>query len=178
VAAGVRGHPIAAIASLWLLGAAIVFAIAAARRRHSAAAVGAVIVALVGVWSLAARLEGRTTECVSLEPFARAVVAETRVEDPVFFFPSALPAVALYARRVIPTLRDPGHAPADRAFYLIVPESRLETLPPAWRASAQTIRSARARVFTRRLSTVHLLRIPPSEAEAPTSPRGADAGVP
>ena len=86
----------------------------------------------------------------------------------MLFFQAPLPAVVLYAERTIPTLRDPRASPSH-AFYLIVPESLDRAIPPEWQSRAETVASARGRVFTRKRMGIRLLRITP-----PTSGNESD----
>ena len=163
---GLYEHPLATIGALWLLGAAITGALAAAIDRHWATGFAAMVVALASAWILADHVEGGMTNCRSLKPFAREVAAKVGPSDPVFFFRTPLPAVILYAERRIPPLREPA-APVSAPFFLIVPESLRAEVPPSWIASSKVVASGRGRVFTRRPMGIELLRIEPQVDPSP-----------
>ncbi len=105
------------------------------------------------------QIEGPLDDCRSLKPFAEEIRSSVGRDEQVLFFRRPLPAVALYAERHIPTLRDPDASPPGQPFYLIVPDSLAVEVPPAWLANAETVASGHARVFTRRSMGIRLLRI-------------------
>ncbi|MBI2962900.1 MAG: glycosyltransferase family 39 protein [Deltaproteobacteria bacterium] len=158
LASGIGGHPFFAVGALWLVLGAAVGLVASVRRRRWDVAAGSALAAVAGVLSLANRLDGPLDDCVSLRPFAREAAAAVRPDDRIFFFRLPLPAVALYAERRIPALRDPAAAP-ERPFFLIVPESLAGEVPADWLEDAETVVAGRGRVFTRRTMGIQLLRI-------------------
>jgi hypothetical protein len=115
------------------------------------------------------QIEGPLDNCHSLRPFAEEIRTSVGREEQVLFFRRPLPAVALYAERRIPTLRDPDTSPPGQPFYLIVPDSLAAEIPPQWLTNAETVASGHGRVFTRRSMGIHLLRIAISSRPPPSS---------
>ena len=177
-ARGLAERPLATIAAGALLGACALGAVKALRGRNWGTGITAVLGGLIALFTLAGSITGRLDDCASLRAFAGQVRASTTPEDRVLFFQAPLPAVVLYAERTIPTLRDPRAAPRH-AFYLIVPEAFDRALPPEWQSRAETIASARGRVFTRKRMGIRLLRITPpaSGDESDDVPLGGVSGT-
>jgi 4-amino-4-deoxy-L-arabinose transferase-like glycosyltransferase len=152
-------HPFASLLGLGTLAASVALLANALRQRHVGLGFVASVAVLVASFTLVALVDGPVEDCGSLKPFAREVAGKVGGDEQVFFFRSPLPAVALYAERRIPTLRKGDSTPPSRPFYLVVPESLTPEVPPCWLAAAETVASARGRVFTRRPMTVRLLKI-------------------
>ncbi len=141
-----------------LLGASLIGGAAALRRRHWTTGTVALLTGLYGGFGIAGIVGGAIDSCVTLRPMGEAV-RRIRPGSPVFFFREPLPAIALYAERPIPTLRDPSTAPL-RPFYLIVPEALAAQLPADWGEGAEIVAEIHGRAFTSRPMKVQLLRFP------------------
>lgn len=163
VAQAFAGRPLATILCGTLLGAGVLGAVAALRRRSPDEGIAAVAAAMVGVLTLSAGVTDRLDNCASLRPFAAEVRTNTSPDDRVRFLDSPLPAVVLYSERRIPTLAS-SQEPPPSPFFLIVPESFDGKIPEEWRARAETVASARARVFTRKRMSIRLLRVDLAES--------------
>jgi 4-amino-4-deoxy-L-arabinose transferase-like glycosyltransferase len=168
VASGVADRPLLSISSLWLLSCSVWILPSAARRRHWGAGLVCTLAIVAALVMLDDQIEGRLDDCHSLKPFAEAIRSRVGLDERVLFFRRPLPAVALYAGRRIPTLRDPDASPGQ-PFYLIVPDSLAPEIPSRWLADAETVASGYARVFTRRSMGIHLLRIRSPHRLPPTS---------
>jgi 4-amino-4-deoxy-L-arabinose transferase-like glycosyltransferase len=169
VASGVASRPLISIASLWLLSCSIWVLGSAARNRYWGAVIVCMIALMAALTMLEDQIEGPLDDCRSLKPFAEEIRSSVGRAEQVLFFRRPLPAVALYAERRIPTLRDPNASPPSQPFYLIVPDSLAAEIPAQWLANAETVASGHARVFTRRSMGIHLLRIAPSSPPPPSS---------
>jgi len=161
VARALVRHPAITFLGLVLMGGGVLGVSVALVRRHWAAGTGAVLGALCGSLWIAGVAGGAVDSCVTLRPLAETVRARLDAGDSVQFFLEPLPAVALYAERRIPTLRDPRSRP-EGTFYLIVPDSRGPDMPKDWRDSARSVAEVYGRAFTRKRMTVRLLRLPPT----------------
>jgi 4-amino-4-deoxy-L-arabinose transferase-like glycosyltransferase len=141
-----------------LLAGSLLGGAAALRRRDRTTGTVALLAGLCGGFWIAGTVDGAIDSCVTLRPIAEAV-RRVRPGSPVLFFREPLPAIALYAQRPIPTLRDPTTTP-PRPFYLIVPEALAAQLPAHWSDGAEVVAEIRGRAFTRRPMRVQLLRLP------------------
>jgi len=152
-------YPFAVIGSIWILAIAAAGLALALRDRHWGVGSIATICALCSLWFFVDHVEGGVADCGSLKPFARQVATGAPADVRLFFFRDPLPAVALYAERRIPTLRDPIKAPPQGSFLLILPESLRGDVPPDWLAASRVVASGRGRVFTRKPMGIELLAI-------------------
>lgn len=148
-----------------LLGGAVFGISVALIRRHWAGGVAAVLAGLYGSFWIAGVVGGATDSCVTLRPLAETVRGRVDAGDSVLFFLEPLPAVALYAERRIPTLRDPRERPPG-TFYLVAPDSRDDQVPKDWKAGARTVAEVYGRAFTRKPMRVRLLRLEPTPEPA------------
>jgi 4-amino-4-deoxy-L-arabinose transferase-like glycosyltransferase len=169
VASGVASQPIISISSLWLLSCSVWGLGTAGRRRHWGVGLVCMLGLLAALVMLEDQIEGRLDNCRSLKPFAEEIRSRVGRDERVLFFRRPLPAVALYAERRIPTLRDPDASPPGQPFYLIVPDSLAPEVPSRWLANADTVASGYGRVFTRRSMGIHLLQIASLSQPPPSS---------
>jgi hypothetical protein len=169
VASGIAGRPLISIVSLFLMSCSVWGLGSAARRRDWGAGLVCSLVLMAAFVWLEDQIDGRLDDCRSLKPFAEEVRKHVGGDERVLFFLRPLPAVALYAERRIPTLRDRDASPPRQPFYLIVPDSLAAEVPQQWLTNAETVASGHGRVFTRRSMGIHLLRIAPSTPPPPGS---------
>jgi 4-amino-4-deoxy-L-arabinose transferase-like glycosyltransferase len=169
VAGGIGGQPLISIPSLWVLSCSVWGLASAARRRHWGAGLAFSLALMAAFVMLADQVGGLLDDCRSLKRFAEEIRNHVGADERVLFFRRPLPAVALYAERRIPTLRDPDVDRPAQPFYLIVPDSLAPEVPSQWLANAETVASGYARVFARRSMGIHLLRIAPSSRPPPSS---------
>jgi 4-amino-4-deoxy-L-arabinose transferase-like glycosyltransferase len=155
-----RHHAALIILAAVLLAGSLLGAVAALRRRDWTAGTLVLLAGLYGGFWIVGTVAGAIDSCVTLRPIAEAV-RRVRPGSPVLFFSAPLPAIALYAERPIPTLRDPTTAP-PRPFYLIVPETLAAQLPAHWSEGAEVVAEIRGRAFTSRPMRVQLLRLAPA----------------
>lgn len=165
VALALRHRPLLTLVAVVLGGAGLLGLTAALRQRRWAAGTAALFAGLFGSFWIVDVARGAIDSCVTLRPLADAVRTRVDPDVSVFFFREPLPAVALYAQRLIPTLRDPSTRPG-RPFYLIVPESLTSEVPNDWAGVAETVAETRGRAFTSAPMRVQLLRVPPAMESA------------
>ncbi len=154
-----RDRRVLTLLAVLFVGGSLLGGALALRRRQPAVGILAVVAGLCGSFWIAGIVDGAIDSCVTLRPLADAVRSQVPGENPVFFVRDPLPAVALYAQRRIPTLRDPSTSP-PRPFYLIVPETSAADLPADWSTGATIVAEVHGRAFTSKPMKIQLLRLP------------------